>query len=66
MINHAALNIIFAIAVTFLTLGVIAFALLYRSVRRDVEEALKNADAAEQARIRKQLVKALFPPKFHR
>ena len=66
MINHGFLNVIFVIAVVFLISGITAFALLYLSVRRHVEEALKNADAAEQARIRKQLVKALLPPRFHR
>jgi Na+/melibiose symporter-like transporter len=66
MINHGFLDVIFVIAVVFLITGITAFALLYMSVRRHVEEALKNADSAEQARIRKQLVKAMFPPRFHR
>jgi hypothetical protein len=66
MVNHDVLGVIFVIAVVFLITGITAFALLYISVRRHVEEALKNADSAEQARIRKQLVKAMFPPRFHR
>lgn len=66
MINHAVLDLLFAIAVAVYVVVVAAFVFLYRNVRRDVEEALKNADSAEQARIRKQLVKAMFPPRFPR
>ncbi len=66
MIDHAVLDIIFIVAVALFIVGVIAFAILYRSVRRDVEEALKHADAKRQAEIRKQLVRAMFPPRFPR
>ncbi len=66
MDKHELLAVVSAIAVAFFSLGVIAFALLYRSVRRDVEEALKNANSEEQAKIRKQLVRAIFPSKHSR
>ena len=66
MINHAVLDLLFAIAVAVYVVVVAAFVFLYRNVRRGVEEALKNAGSAEQARIRKQLVKAMFPPRFPR
>lgn len=37
-----------------------------RGVRKHVEEALKDATTEEQAIIRKKVVKAVFPPRFHR
>lgn len=39
---------------------------IFKGVRKDVEEALKNATPEEQAEIRKKVVKALFPPRFPR
>ncbi len=66
MIEHTVLDIMLILAVALFVLGVIAFAILYNSVRKDVEEALKHADAKRQAEIRKQLVRAMFPPRFPR
>lgn len=39
---------------------------IIKGVRKDVEEALKNATPDEQAEIRKKVVKAVFPPRFPR
>ena len=44
----------------------IGMVLLFRSVRRDVEKALEKATTEEQEIIRNKVVKALFPPRFHR
>lgn len=44
----------------------IGMMLLFRSVRRDVEKALEEATTEEQDIIRNKVVKALFPPRFHR
>jgi hypothetical protein len=66
MTDTMLLEILAVSAVVFVLAGITAFTLLYRSVRRDVEEALKNATPKEQAEIRKRLVKVMFPPKFHR
>lgn len=54
----------------FLALMIGAFSgvafLIFRSVKKDVEEALKNATPEEQAEIRKKVVRAVFPPRFPR
>ncbi len=66
MSNHSILDIIFVVAVALVCISATAFAILYNSVRKDIEEALKNASTKEQAEIRKQLVRAMFPPRFPR
>jgi hypothetical protein len=38
----------------------------YRGVRKEIENALKNADTKEQEIIRRKVVKAMFPPRFFR
>lgn len=37
-----------------------------RGIRKQVEEALKDATTEEQAIIRNKVVKAVFPPRFPR
>lgn len=58
--------VVLIVVVLFYVVAVTGFVLLYLSVKRDVEEALKHATPAEQARIRKALVKTMFPPRFFR
>lgn len=58
--------VILIVVVLFYTVAITGFVLLYLSVKRDVEEALKHATPAEQAKIRKALVKTMFPPRFYK
>lgn len=37
-----------------------------KGLRKQIEEALKNATEEEQTEIRKKIVKAMFPPRFTR
>jgi Na+/melibiose symporter-like transporter len=66
MVNNSVLLTLFIIAVAFSVVSITAFVLLYLSVRKHVEEALKNATDKEQMEIRRQLVKVMFPPRFPR
>jgi hypothetical protein len=42
------------------------FVFKFRNIRREVEDALKEATTEEQEIIRNKVVKALFPPRFPR
>jgi hypothetical protein len=53
-------------AVILVTTIASIFAYTYRGIRKEIEDALTKADEEEQAEIRKRVVKALFPPRFHR
>jgi hypothetical protein len=58
---------IFLVAVIlYFVLALGFFGVLSYSVRRDVEDALKNVSKEEQDEIRLKVVKALYPPKFRR
>lgn len=59
-------DILFWVSLGTVATGVTIFLWKYRSLRKEIEDALKNADTAEQELIRKKLVKALFPPRFPR
>jgi uncharacterized protein YneF (UPF0154 family) len=64
--QHDLISWLYLIAILIFVSGFTGLFFLYRAVKRDIEEALKNADPIEQARIRNQLVKAMFPPRFPR
>lgn len=64
--NPFEIALVFLMGALALFLGVFYFA--SKSVRKHVEEALKKTagDDEAQAEIRKRVVKAVFPPRFHR
>jgi len=42
------------------------FVKLTNTVRHDIEDAINEADEAEQAELKRKVVKALYPPRFFR
>lgn len=54
------------IGILIATLGISFIGLMSVSMRRDVEDALKNASKEEQDEIKLKVIKAVFPPKFNR
>lgn len=56
-----ALGLIIAVGAGIL----IALYLLGKSINKNVEKILTDATTEEQEIIRKKIVKAVFPPRFH-
>lgn len=63
-------SIAFGVALGFLILVLLVFFGFFywmsKGLRKQIEEALKNATEEEQTEIRKKIVKAMFPPRFTR
>jgi Ca2+/Na+ antiporter len=60
------LNFLLVAALGCYVLVVLFFIYKYVQLRKDIEQALKEADQEEQATIRKMVVRAMFPPRFPR
>ena len=55
------------IGILIATLGISFIGIMGVSIRRDIEDALKNAyDEREKLEIRKKVVKAFYPPRFNK
>ena len=55
------------IGILISTLGISFLGIMSVSVRRDIEDALKNAfDDEEKDEIRKRVVKTFYPPRFNK
>lgn len=66
MDKASLLELLFAGLVLGVMAVIVMLYMLGRSVRKHVEDALKNATHEEQTEIRKKVVKAVFPPRFDR
>ena len=62
----STLDALLLVALLFLALSILIFFLTGRKIRKDIDKYLDEATTEEQEVIQKQLVKALFPPRFHR
>ena len=58
---------LYVAAVILIVAAVIIFAWSYRAVRKEILDALTEAESEEEKlEIERKVVKALFPPRFNR